>query len=535
MKILFWGLAIPPEDHNPQEAADTAGARGALADEAVSSIIDDNERVRAAFVSPEGLTRVSGDEERHVSVTVAMAVTDRRILFASADVAAGEVGTDAGSLAYDDLAAIGIDGPVLALSMANGVRWEFPLPDADPDVVDSVVRHLRWVGDVRTRLVACRNDVELAAGEIRSHADAMEWEPAERTYDDARDSLDALIGAVHRTEPIDDEVLAPELTEIERTLERAYTRLFIERAESQLELGRHLVENGDYEQAEPVLQIAQSHYERASHRAEAVRRPDRFRFGEERELRDDLDRLSWEIETVAAEPIRQAHEAKIRGLNADSRAEAVDHWETAYRRYGDVLALKLGPENRQFTGDPEKVREELQAAGRRLVDCHRALASRTWREGMDAEDDDVKEALRSYAAAQDHVDRAAELADECQPAAVYELADQCRRMAATIEEIRETETVEMPAEAAETATEPAPEEEATGAPASLAALDTHHEISLDTSIVGQAADGGRQHDRFGAETGNEDSDTPEREAIVGPVEAPDERERDDDVSDDGDS
>lgn len=246
----------------------------------------------------------------------------------------------------------------------DGDSWEFPLSESDPDTVDAVLRHLRWVGELRSQLVSCRNDVELAAGEISDRAAEMEWEKAEAAYEEVRGRVDRLIMAVQWTKPIDDGVIAPELTEIERTLERAYAGLFIEHGLSQLELTTQLVENEDYEQAGTVLRSAREHYQRAKDRLEVVTRGDAFQFGEQRELREDLDRLGWEIKAVAAEPLRQAHEARIRADQAGEPDVAIDPLETAFRRYGHVLSVALGD------GGPS-----LRATERRPAGTWRRVAS----------------------------------------------------------------------------------------------------------------------------------------------------------------
>jgi tetratricopeptide (TPR) repeat protein len=437
-----------------------------------------------------------------------MAVTDRRILFVSGE-GSETVDADAGSLAYENLAAVGTDdsetGTVLSLSMENGLRWEFPLPDTDRQAVESVVRHLRWVGRIRTRVVACRNDIELAAGEIRSHASEMNWMEAETTYDAARSRLDELITAVQCTEPVDDRVLAPELTGLERTLERAYAWLFIERANSQLELGRQLVESGDYEQARSVLRTAGGQCVRASERADAVRRADEFRFGEHRDLRDALDRIERELETVAAEPIRQAHEAKITATNADDPTMALEHWESAYQRYRDVLALDVGTDGRDFTGDHDKVREELHDAATRLIERHRRLAREKWNEGRNAKTDGEPEAtLRAYSVACDHIERATELAREFDPDVARELGVRRQEMGEEIDRLRErsgvtTQAGDADSEPDGTESTSADADPRTGAE-SLAEMDTHHDISFDTALDGQAADGGRHHQPMADET-----------------------------------
>lgn len=525
MRIEALGSAITDTDEDPPLSSDSGGTRGALPEQVVEDITDDNERVRAAFTSPDGLTRISGDAERHVSFPVVMVVTDERILFVAGDRTAGEIGADAGSLAFDDLAAVAIEETeptTLALSMANGVRWEFPLPDADPRVVDSVVRHLRWVGELRSRLVACRNDLELAAGEIRDCADAMNWDEAEEAYAEHRETLDQLIGAVQWTEPIDDHVIAPELTEMERTLERAYARFCIEHAQSQLELGQQLIENEDYDQARKVLQTAQEYYDRASGRADAIERSDAFRFGEQRELLDKLDRLEWEIEAVAAEPIRRAHEAKIMGKNATQTAVAVDHWETAFRRYGNVLTLDWSGEGRNFAGDPDEIRAEMLNAAVTLVDSHATLAREKWNEGVTLErNGDIKNALRACTDATDHLDRAVELATEFRPDDAPALRRRRDGMNAALHEMRDSGTVdkeesehpESDSDEPETETEQPTSQSATeserssGDAEDLLNLDTHQEITFDATVEDGAADGGRRHQRdFDTEASSEEDD-----------------------------
>ncbi len=526
MRIESAGSVITNTDETPPLSSNIGGAREALPEQATEDITDDNERVRAAIAGPDGLTRISGDAERHVSLPVVMVVTDKRILFVAGDQSGGEIGADAGSLSYDDLAAVAVEGTdpaVLALSMANGVRWEFPVPDADPENVDNVVRDLRWVGKLRSRLVACRNDLELAAGEIRDCADAMNWDEAEGVYDEHRETLDRLIGAIQRTEPIADHVTAPELTEMEQTLERAYARLCIEHAQSQLELGQQLIENEDYEQARNVLQTAQQYYDRASGRVDAIEREDAFRFGEQRELQDKLDRLEWEIEAVAAEPIRSAHEAKILGENASQTAVAADHWETAFRRYGNVLTLDWGGQGRNFAGDPDEIRAEMHRAAVTLVDVHATLAREKWNEGVTLErNDNIKKALRACADATDHLDRAVELAAEFRPDDAPAIERRCDGMNAALREMRDTGTVdseesgqtEAESEEAETDTakseshSAAESERSRGDAEDLLNLDTHQEITFDATVEEGTAEGERRHQHDSDdETSEAESDT----------------------------
>lgn len=487
------GSAITKKDRNHSEGANSEGVRGVLDEATLQDITTENERVRAGIPSPAGLTRIEGDQERHVDVRVVMVVTDRRVLFVSGAGDAGSGGVDAGSIEYVDISGVtvravdqGLAERVLEFSSTDGVRWQFPLP-ASNETVAAIVRHLQWIGEVRSSVVAAGNDVTLVAGEIQDEAAAMDWEAAETAYEEARNDLDRLIDAVHRTTPVDAVDLAPELTEFERTLESAYAALYIERSTSQLTLGQQLVENEDYEQARKVLRRAQALYEVAVDHAQAVQRRDDFMFGEQRELDHDLDRLAWEIEAVSAEPIRQAHEAKILATNTEEPEAAAEHWERAYRRYGDVLTLEWSDDERHFAGDREEVRREMADAATELIGLHRELARSRWNDGVARhEGGAVKEALRLYTDAQEHLSRAFELAEEYDSAAVDDVGHQLENIVGSLTRVRETATVELPAareERAEAAGELAEREDADfGHPPeadAAAASETHAASTAD--------------------------------------------------------
>lgn len=287
-------------------------------------------------------------------------------------------------------------------------------------------------------MLQCHNDVELAAGEIRALANDREWETARETYAEVREALDMLITAVHWTEPIDTETLAPEVTTLERTLEEAHARLYLERSRSQLELGTYLIENEDYDQARKVMEQTQQYYERALVQREAVRRGDAFQFGTQRALDEAIERLGWEIETAAAEPIRQAHESKIRAKTADTAERALECWERAFRRYGLVLTLEWGDDERYFAGDHEDVRANLAEAGVRLIELRAALSHEDWNEGVRAaREGNVKAALERCQAARDHLERAHELATEFAPERASTFETKLERMAESLRDLRD--------------------------------------------------------------------------------------------------
>jgi len=402
-------------------------------------ITDDSERVRAVWVSPQGVQRVEDDEQRRVDVPVAMLVSDRRVVFVARG---GDDESPSGTytLAYSDLAGVDVDvdGEHLVMTTTAGVVWRVPLPSERSADHDSVLRHLRWLGALRNRIVSCRSDVELAAGEIREHAHALDWGRARTSYDEVREELDALVCDVQLVEPVSTAHLAPELGELERQLERAHTRLYIERAKAALAMGRHLIQDENYGSARERLREAQRFYDRARAQSDAARRGDAFQFGPQRELQDDLENLGWEIETVAAEPIRQAHEAKIEAQFLDDPAESLDRWETALRRYGHVLTLRWDDDGRNFAGDPAEVRQDRELAAERIVEVREQLAKQQWNAGAThQEQGDNAAALEQCSRAVDHLERVLELAEEFDVADPSAIAGRLERMQSVVDTLRE--------------------------------------------------------------------------------------------------
>lgn len=445
------------------------------------------------------MTRIKGEDRIDIGQTVVTAVTDRRILFSTPV----EDGSGAVSLDYAEIASISVVDETLILQTADGIGIEWSL-SVDGSATPELQRHLCWIGDLRSRIRSCQNDVELAAGEIRTLASDMAWEEAIESYQQTRSQLDALLNDIFATEPVAGPALAPELTEIERTLEKAHTRLFIERAESQLELGRQLLENGDYEQGRKVLKQTQQYRRQAKQNRSEVERGDAFQFGAQRSLKEDIQSLGWKIETVAAEPIRQAHEAKIKAQAADVPGEALSHWEQAFRRYGHVLTLEWGSDERKFTGDPDRLRDELEQAATELIDLHGKLADDSWNEGVDRQEaGDQKAALRHCLDAQKNLERAHELAATFQPDRVDQIASRLETMTDEVMRMRHASTPEAgeaqgsmgPAEAERGDTfvrsagnESEAESEGEGSAerglpsaSELAEMDTHHDITLDSA------------------------------------------------------
>jgi len=405
-------LPHPPTGNNASSAGGNAGNKGLLTRVFISSIISDNERARAAFANRRGATKtVNGTADTRRPLVVLL-ITDRRIVFASPD---GDVPSDA-SLGYGEIATAGIEtGRVnsVAIESVDSVQWTFRLPSADATTIDAVRRHLQWIEQVRQRFLEVRADIEMAAGVIRDHAESMDWEEALQQYRDTRDTLDRFISTLECTTPIENEVLAPQLTEIERTLEKAHVTLYIERARSELELGSYLIEHEDSGRPKEVLQRALRFYECATGQQDAVERGDAFEFGTQRTLKENIEKLGWEIEMVAAEPRRQAEEAKLKAQSTASIATAIEYWESALRRYEQALVLELGNHNRQFTGDPEELRTERDIAVEMLLDLCTEYSQSQWKKGLEQHAAGrIKAAIRCCETAISQLERACELAAE---------------------------------------------------------------------------------------------------------------------------
>lgn len=392
------------------------------------------------------MTRIEGGDERHVDVAVVMVVTDRRLRFVS-----GAAGAEAGSLEYADVASVALtlrdeseQDRAVEITSVDEVRWEFPLPDLT-ETVEATLRHLAWIGEVRRQLVEVSAEVERAADEMATLAEAKDWEGAEEVYEETRRTVDTVIGAVFATEPIADHHLAPELTDVERDLENAYVALYIDRSSAHLTLCQHLIENEDYGQARNVLARAKAQHQSARQHAESLQRGDAFKFGEQRELDQDLDRLGWEIEAVSAEPIRQAHEEKILANGADDPIEELEHWERALARYVNVLALEADHDERQFAGDEEEVHEEMGRAADNLVSLHRLLATSRWDQAVTHHDDgDIETAIEHYTAAQDHLSRAHDLAGQFDPETATTLREELEEVVDSLKRVRESAGLAQP-------------------------------------------------------------------------------------------
>ncbi|WP_436935461.1 hypothetical protein [Halovenus marina] len=497
-------------DKNTSFGVDDASLGRAVSPSTISTIIDDNETAGGAFISPEGLSRVEDGQRRHVDIPVLLVVTDRRILFVSA--ADGTPGEDAGDLSYGDIATVSVGAVTdrqLEIATTDGVSWQYRFPEGVEGAVDGIARHLTWVGTLRSEVLRLGSDVELAAGEMQEAAAAREYDAATATYDRVRSSVDQLIGRVQLTEPIADDVLAPELTDIERILEDAHARLYIERARSRLELGDQLLAVDRHEQADSVLTEARADYERARDVGEAVRRGDAFQFGRQRRLNEELDRLRWDLEMVAAEPIRQARAAKLAAELESDRELAAESWESAFHQYDYAQTLDWTAEGPPL--DPKAARREMETAAEQSIRLRVEVARERWESGFaHVESGEQKAALTGFQDAKDHLDQAHELAVAIESGSADEIADHLDRVEDTLEQLRTDEFVDTSDDAAESDAVPAgdggsavdtedrsassvqtaesdassgaSDESAADLPSlrDLEQLDTHHEIALPT-------------------------------------------------------
>jgi hypothetical protein len=418
--IIPVGSAITSSHNIGPLAIEFAGARGPFDQAATSAITNDNEEVGYAIEGVTGLARIDEGRRQHVPQTIVVLVTDERIIFVDGE-ADDPSHADAGDIDYADLAAVAVAEETVTVTTDASVQWEFPRPSPGGDL-SAAEAHLQWLGEVRQRVVSTRNDVEQTTGLFEDLIDRRKYTRIAQEYDRARARLDEVILAVIEPSPVDTSALAPELTAIERTLESEFAQAVLQQADMRLGEAQRFMEAENYELGRDALLDAHTCHERARQHAAAVERADSFQFGRQRELNEELDRVGWEIEAVAAEPLRQAHEAKIRAENAADSAGALDHWETAIRRFGHVLGLERVNEDELLAGDREQIRSELAGVGDQLIHVHRAVAREKWNEGVRQYDADaLQPAVERCIEARDHLERAMELSTEFAPALTDDL------------------------------------------------------------------------------------------------------------------
>jgi tetratricopeptide (TPR) repeat protein len=440
------GVTIPPPDSGPSKQPDDSQDTAVLTTGFLRQIIDEEERVRAGFVNPHGITRIEETGGTQLSQTVVMVLTDRRVLFVTPN---GEA-LDGGSLDYGELATVEFHHgrtPSLSLSSVEGVDWQFAIPDADSSTIEDVEKHLTWIGDLRRYLRRLEDEVETTAATIRDHVAAQEWTAAQETYTSKRDDLDRLFVAIEVTTPVANHVLAPGYTEMERTLEEAHVRLYIERARVELDRGLDAIDEGTYDRALTDLEQAQTYYERARDQRDVVARGDDFQFGTQRELAEDLESLAWELASAAGEPLHGANEAYRQAKAAEDAAQAREHWHDALELYTLFLSLDLGDSEASFADDADKVLAKRKEAANSLIEQYSNLARDTWNEGANRERaGETDTGLSKLETARDHLARAQDLAEEFNPVEAAEIQTQLEQMTETLANLRDAD--EQPTDSA---------------------------------------------------------------------------------------
>jgi hypothetical protein len=450
------------------------------------NITDDNEAVLSGFASPDGVIRITAEDRLAVEEPIVVVSTDRRLIVTPRSGA----GKTTVSVSYADLASATVDGGV-TLTTTEGTVFECEL-SAVPGVSPAAARrHLRWLGGLRSDVLGCRNDVELAAGEIERLAEDLEWDDASARYEQARQRLDGTFARVLAVEEVAPDALAPELTAVDRALERAHARLHARHAESQLDLAQQLLETDAHEQCRKVLRQVQAYAGRASGCGHAVQRGDHFQFGEQRDLQRELDSLRWRIGAFAAELVTGARDACLQAQETLVRAEAITHYRRALERYGHALTLEDEREERQLIDSPAAVRRERDRVAAQLIDLHELAASERWDDGVDRQEaGEQAAALQACLDAKDHFEVAHGLTVEFAPGRSGVVANQLETIADVIAQMR----------TAREASERPPETEAREAAgqdpsaSDLADIDTHHEVVFEADGLTRPAgesDGGR--------------------------------------------
>ena len=138
----------------------------------------------------------------------------------------------------------------------------------------------------------------------------------------------------------------------------------------------------------------------------------------------------------------------------------------------------------------------MAAGGEHLVTYHRELADEQWELAIEAEQEGtVKDAIRACRDAIDHLERAEELAREFRPAEAEDVVERRERIQLAVAGLREN----VPADAGTT---PDPKQASAGemvngdsptergAELELLDIDTHQEITLETTFTEGETEGG---------------------------------------------
>lgn len=343
---------------------------------------------------------------------------------------------------YRTLAAVTDVQVRFVVGQANGDRTRgVPLADVvDVGVDDGLVTDRLWIETDGARYeFACHGELEPVADRIDGSSQAAAR--AYRLLDDAARTLDAVED--HRTDDAFEAALDAVAT-AEETLQTARDRLEAVGAgalaafdEDSADVRRRVrtspraihAERARVAHAEATSCRGTSGYEHVHERYErahdlyetaidayrsACRSP-----GDEptdEALLGLLDAAEAERAELQRSPLADAQQVAHGAASIDGPAPAARRWETAIRRYQDVLWLDWGRNERRFDGDPEAVRESIVDAADNLVTERRAAAL-ACREAahahrIDGTFDAARDALRVALA---HLDRAQSVVDEVAP------------------------------------------------------------------------------------------------------------------------
>jgi len=209
----------------------------------------------------------------------------------------------------------------------------------------------------------------------------------------------------------------------------------------------------------------------------------------------------------------------VRARSDDDPEDAVEHWETAVRRYEAVLALCDGDGHRHVASDPDAVAADLATAVEQLVATRQALARTLWDEGVQYHrEGNTIGAIQRFDAAVDHQARITEVASKYRPEAATEAEERLTEMREKLDLVRRTGSADRSTAtgSADSSADKPPDYAGTEADdrsgagitaSELAALDTHTEITFDDGPI--VRDGPSNAGESAVDTNRDDSRTVE--------------------------
>lgn len=331
------------------------------------------------------------------------AVTDVRVLFV--------VGKADGDVTYSvslaDVVDVGVDDGLVTSTLrvtTEAASYEFPCRgdlDAVAETVDgnaqATVRAYRLFDEARRSLDA--SDSHLANDQFEAALDAVAT--ADEKLQTARERLGTVSDGALAAFDDDNAETRRRIRDQRRSIYGVYAWTAHAQAKSYWA-------DGEYEKAHDQYETAIDAYRNA--RDAAGEKPT------DTELSEQLYEARGELDELQQAPLANARQVAHGAASIDGPASAAQRWETAIRRYQDVLWLDWGRDERRFDGEPEAVREAIVDAVDNLVTerraaaraCREAARAHQTREACDAARDACRTALA-------HVDRAQDIVDEIAP------------------------------------------------------------------------------------------------------------------------